>query len=969
MASVINTNMASLYAQKNLSGAQNALSTSVERLSSGLRINRAKDDAAGLGISEKIKSQVTSLNQGLRNANDAISMVQTAEGSLSEVSSILQRMKELSVQARNDSLSTTQRSFISDELVALKNEINAIAERTTFNDLSLLKNALRTQVAVPAAADSTKLVNGASLLDGISVSNLAVKNTNAGTYTITTGTQAPIANQISEASGKFGGNEVDTITLSTTATHWVANDTITATISINGGETLEVTYTVTAEDLLVSGTLGGSVEDATNDTAAANNIAKNLAAAINVAAQEATGVPLAARAAGAVVYIGGASDSINLTTTVTDTSTSGTATAGTSQIDNFVRVMTINTDDGVEGNKFTLTINGKEYSVVAGKTQGDSSADIATDVAAAFEALLQADYPGTADSAAVTNLGTRVTFAAGAGLGVAEMSLRVSRLTDGEIVQNKLSVVSAPSLTTQATARTITINDFDVVEGRKITVRVGNPDNYSEYSVIADADDTADSIATKLDALLDDNFTTTAPTANVITLTGANNLGMSNISVEFKEMVEGAQIAASSEVSAKNHSQNDRTITINRMDLSPGNVVSVTVGAKEYAVKVADGDDETDVAYKLSELFSVDYPGAVMAPTEPAAGDILFNSAIMRRGDSVTISGLTFHASRDVTAEEVAAAFTILAADPTGANEPANKYGYFTGSLEESMDDGVLEAIRQVDFAADPAAADVSVRRAVSVSSNVITLAQGLELGLEDISVSVKTITDPGKITITANADTGIGGTSQSLDVGTIAAGSAKTFDFDNLGVSFTLNNSRSTTVNAASFEAFTPKVNTLAVEAAMDGEALFQVGAGTRDNVVLDGFKDIRMTGQNKNVGAEKEVFDKVYETLTTISANTTESLSEANFATLENRIEDAITMVSDFRSYFGGQQNRIEFAIANIQAQSENLTAANSRIVDTDYAAETANLTKTQIMQQAATAMLAQANQMPNVILALLK
>ena len=235
--------------------------------------------------------------------------------------------------------------------------------------------------------------------------------------------------------------------------------------------------------------------------------------------------------------------------------------------------------------------------------------------------------------------------------------------------------------------------------------------------------------------------------------------------------------------------------------------------------------------------------------------------------------------------------------------------------------------------------------------------------------MSVKTITNPGRITITANADTGIGGTSQSIDVGTIAAGGAKTFDFDNLGVSFTLNNSRAAAVDATSFSAYTSKVNTLAVQSAMDGEALFQVGAGTRDNVVLDGFKDIRMTGQNQNVGAEKEVFDKVYETLTAISANTTESLSEANFATLENRIEDAITMVSDFRSYFGGQQNRIEFAISNIQAQSENLTAANSRIVDTDYAAETANLTKTQIMQQAATAMLAQANQMPNVILALLK
>jgi flagellin len=252
----------------------------------------------------------------------------------------------------------------------------------------------------------------------------------------------------------------------------------------------------------------------------------------------------------------------------------------------------------------------------------------------------------------------------------------------------------------------------------------------------------------------------------------------------------------------------------------------------------------------------------------------------------------------------------------------------------------------------------------------VITLGAGLELGLTDISVSVKTITDPGKLTLTANADTGIAGTSQTIDVGTIAAGSAKTFDFDRLGVSFTLNNTNATAVNAESFEAYTPKANTLVVESAMDGEALFQVGAGTRDNVVIDGFKDIRITGYNNNANtSEKLVFDNINTTLNTIAQNTTESLSEANFATLENQIEAAITTISDFRSYLGAQQNRIEFAISNIQAQSENLTAANSRIVDTDYAAETANLTKTQIMQQAATAMLAQANQMPNVILALLK
>jgi flagellin len=365
---------------------------------------------------------------------------------------------------------------------------------------------------------------------------------------------------------------------------------------------------------------------------------------------------------------------------------------------------------------------------------------------------------------------------------------------------------------------------------------------------------------------------------------------------------------------------------------------------------------------------------------------VTFNSTGMKRGDSITIEGLTFTAKEDISASQVAAAFAGLTSGDTDGNATGAEYGVYSGILggagvaaspESSWTSGTATST-SVTFTASVATTnvtDLSVtsRRALSLgasgSSHVITLGAGLELGLENISVSVKQITDPGKITITANADTGIGGTSQTLDVGTIAAGGAKSFDFDNLGVSFTLNNSRATAVNASSFEAFTPKVNTLAVESAMDGEALFQVGAGTRDNVVLDGFKDIRMTGQNQNVGAEKEVFDKVYETLTAISANTTESLSEANFATLENRIEDAITMVSDFRSYFGGQQNRIEFAISNIQAQSENLTAANSRIVDTDYAAETANLTKTQIMQQAATAMLAQANQMPNVILALLK
>ena len=129
----------------------------------------------------------------------------------------------------------------------------------------------------------------------------------------------------------------------------------------------------------------------------------------------------------------------------------------------------------------------------------------------------------------------------------------------------------------------------------------------------------------------------------------------------------------------------------------------------------------------------------------------------------------------------------------------------------------------------------------------------------------------------------------------------------------------------------------------------------------------------RNKATGTlgvvEDDVFDDIYETLDLIDGNSVAVLTSTNFATLANRIETAIITVGDFRGYLGAQQNRLEYAIGNIKAQSENLSAANSRIRDTDFAAETANLTRTQILQQAATAMLAQANQMPNVILALLK
>ena len=133
MSMVIGTNVASLTAQRHLASSRADMETSMERLSSGKRINSAMDDAAGLAIANKLESKVTGLNQAVRNANDGISLVQTAEGALEEVSDILNRMKELAVQASNGTYATADLTAMNTEFVALATEITRISEDTDFN--------------------------------------------------------------------------------------------------------------------------------------------------------------------------------------------------------------------------------------------------------------------------------------------------------------------------------------------------------------------------------------------------------------------------------------------------------------------------------------------------------------------------------------------------------------------------------------------------------------------------------------------------------------------------------------------------------------------------------------------------------------------------------------------------------------------------------------------------------------------
>ncbi|MEJ8825689.1 flagellin [Variovorax humicola] len=160
MASTINTNISSLTAQRNLSQSQNSLATSMQRLSSGLRINSAKDDAAGLAISERMTSQIRGMNQAVRNANDGISLAQTAEGSLGEIGNNLQRIRELAVQSANATNSSTDRTALNSEVTQLVSEIDRVSKQSDFNGTKLLDGSFSSQLfQVGANAGQTIGIN------------------------------------------------------------------------------------------------------------------------------------------------------------------------------------------------------------------------------------------------------------------------------------------------------------------------------------------------------------------------------------------------------------------------------------------------------------------------------------------------------------------------------------------------------------------------------------------------------------------------------------------------------------------------------------------------------------------------------------------------------------------------------------------------------------------------------------------
>ena len=295
MAQVINTNLASLNAQRNLNSSQSALSTSLERLSSGLRINSAKDDAAGLAISQRFTAQIRGGDQAARNANDAISLSQTAEGDLVQISSNLQRLRELAVQSVNATNSTTDRAALQSEATQLIAEIDRVASNSKFNGVSLLDGTfVAQQFQVGANAGQTITV---SSINSARSAALGASYSASRTSTTVTGTALSSGDLIlngvtvgaSTSDGVSSTNATASAKAKAAAINAASGTCVTATVnsfSVLAGATVTGASALAANDLKINNIDVGVVAGGAQDTQGANiaTAINNISAASGVTA-------------------------------------------------------------------------------------------------------------------------------------------------------------------------------------------------------------------------------------------------------------------------------------------------------------------------------------------------------------------------------------------------------------------------------------------------------------------------------------------------------------------------------------------------------------------------------------------------------------------------------------------------------------------------------------------------------------
>ena len=906
MAQVINTNVSSLNAQRNLNNSQSTLATSLQRLSSGLRINGAKDDAAGMAIADRMTSQIRGLNQAVRNANDGISLAQTAEGALGETNNILQRIRELAIQSANATNSASDRLALQSEVNQLVSEMDRISNTTSFNGLKLLDGNFTAQTfQVGAEANQTISVS----VSGADSSTLGINKATAN-------------NTIQGIDNATGGQAV-----ATTAAVAVGSDATTA----NAGITAQQIYAIDPDGALsapvdiaataTSTSLASSIDALAGVSAAVattNTVELGNLDALETTVQNGYTVSFTLRSDDATT------DSISFTRDTTAYANIRDQIAAVINANNTNTGFTVSAD--ADSNTVALTSTG-----VAAKDIGVENFNVTTSVyGGAIDATFGADWTNqrTGGSSDELRFGFQMM------------------LPDASVV-----------------------DIFDAGYIRTVTSDAGDQGAQYWFMIDLDSQSIVNPVATGI-----------TKTSN---LHNANGTGW----VRFTHS-SGAWV----EFSRGNHGDANGDIPITITSSGSGLRIATFTDADgaDTTITLTNGTDTAGAA----NLDAASFSAITLAPTigAPVTASLSFagqtltsgtdtDSARQLAGVDVTLdegygitSSLTASTGSlfdNATAQAAATAYRSGLADITGGNFVAAQNLTITGTTAQTVnitaDSSAKEIAALVNAVADRTGVQATARTTATLSN--LSADGVVSLTLNDVAISANvTAANLSELANAINSQTGKTGVVATLDI-------TKT-EINLLHA----NGENITLLDFSSSAASSTDPVTLDI-AGTAGHAtrLKDTGSSTSDtdSTVIGGSVEFKSTGGYFSVQSDKShlaggLFAGNASALQASDNNTVSEIDISSVAGANRAIDiidGALAKVNSIRADLGAVQNRFASTVANLTTSAENITAARSRIQDADFAAETANLTRAQILQQAGVAMLAQANALPNQVLTLLR
>lgn len=923
--SVINTNITSMIGQQNLNKSQSALQTSMERLSSGLRINSAKDDAAGQAIANRMSSQITGLSQAQRNANDGISVAQTAEGGLNQVNDNLQRIRELTVQAQNGTNSQEDLDSIQNEINQRLGEIDRISRETDFNGTKVLgandgaTDPTQRTISIQVGSEDGQTIDIELSQINAKTLNLAGFNVNgAGEVANVAATQNALTlagaqqvgdtneYQLENPNGRASiadvlGQAADGDVLSSVT---VPNAEATAAQALglaNDGQTITVdsvdyTFDAASGNYNYSETYNG--DGSTGNTSSAQ------------ALESAMTVPLGDAPKAATVTLGGnAADAVNI----------------------------LINDQGeiTDENGQALYLNSDELTLTNQSANGTAltTANLSEALAAVEDSTLEID--GATYTTSNTNFGAVTGTGSSTAVGI----------TTNADLETTLSGATG-------FAATVSIDgvDYDITSTASGTYQIAGNDLYVTDSGEFTQDATGNTavtgtvLAETISAYGGELTVTNAGDSDLTagdTLTGSGReVASTGLSVSTNELAS----IIDAEGGTFSFDASGGTVVVDGGAASTSDLGTTTIGGATAYVTAA-GDSLTTDSEPQITGFDSDYTYS------EAQGAFTYNetSAAYDSTNSTLTAASTAYTTltNALTAEEgetVSAAITLGDGTANVNIDSAGNMTFADGSQVYLDSDNNLTATQ---------GANTNVATIETVSEALLT-EDGASVAIDGGATYTVDASTPGTATLTAE------GLTISADAlqDRLEANSGGTFnytaaDFDGEGNSQTIQMTidSDNTLGSATYEG---GVNSTGDEVYLNGEG------GLSQEATISYF--VQANGNVTNDSGQR-IYQDAEGSFTTNEVTAGDRTEDAL-----GQLDNALAQVDGLRSDLGAIQNRMESAIENLSTTETNLSAARSRIEDADYAVEVANMTRAQILQQAGTSVLAQANQIPQSVLSLL-